>query len=403
VKSFSYGAPTELIFGAGSSSQAGAEVVRLGGTRVLLVTDSGLAGAGVADVVVESLDSQAGLTFCGVWAEVPQDPTFNDVEALVARVRADEVDTVVSLGSGSVLAAGRSAAVCAPSDLSVRDIARRGADGMAPLLSICLPTTAGSGGEVSRQATLADDETGEKSGVRGWPAAARLAILDPELLVSVPRSQAVASGIDAMTHALEAYWSRRATVLTDALARPSFSILFNDLLPSIEKRDTETLGRMLVASTMANLACGNAGLGLVHGLNKGVTGLAHRTGYPSHSYGMLHGVLLPWVVEFNIPACSPKLADLAADIGVHDPTTESPEEGAGRFLEAMTRWLTTLGAPSALDWPDCTDDDLDFIAKDTAGRAMWKDNPRQATEDELKALMRASLTDWTTNDWSTRA
>lgn len=397
---FRYAAPTELVYGAGSRSQLGKEIGRLGGTRALVVTDAGLARAGVADQVASCVQGAGtGVALTGVWADIPQDPTFSDVEDLVARIRADRVDTVVSVGSGSVLAAGRSAGVCAAGDAPVRTVAKSGPQA-TPLLNICVPTTAGSGGEVSRQATLTDDETGEKSGVRGWQVAARLAILDPELLVSVPRSQAVASGIDAMTHALEAFWSRRATALTDALARPSFAVLFTKLRASIETRDVDVLGELLVASTMANLACGNAGLGLVHGLNKGVTGLAHRTGYQSVAYGMLHGILLPWVVEFNIPSATTRLAALARDIDVVPDADASDEEAARRLLAAMVEWLDALDAPSRLPWPECTPDDLEFIAKDTAGRAMWQDNPRTATEEELKDLIRASMTDWKAHDWS---
>lgn len=397
---FRYGGPTELIYGPGSRSTLGAEVARLGGSRVLIVTDRGLAGVGVADEVASYVESSSNeVTLTGTWADVPQDPTFSDVEKLVAQIRKHRVDTVVSLGSGSVLAAGRSAGVCAPDERSVSEIAKAG-PGARPLLNICIPTTAGSGGEVSRQATLTNDATGEKNGVRGWEVAARLAVLDPELLVSVPRGQAVASGIDAMTHALEAFWSRRATVITDALARPSFAVLFTKLTESIESRDVGVLGEMLVASTMANLACGSAGLGLVHGLNKGVTGLAHKTGYESVSYGMLHGILLPWVVEYNIPSAAARLATLARDIDAA-PEGSDDETAARSLLDTMVQWLDSLGAPRALPWPQCTEEDLDFIAKDTAGRAMWQDNPRTATEDELKDLIRKSLNDWKTNDWST--
>jgi alcohol dehydrogenase class IV len=396
MSSFRYASPTELVYGIGTSTRAGEEIARLGGTKAILVTDAGLARAGVPDRITATL----GVEWCGVWDSVPQDPTYTDVEKLVAEVRRVGADTVVSLGSGSVLAAGRSAAVCATSDRSVAEIARLGADGEGALLNVCVPTTAGSGGEVSRQATLTDDTTGEKSGVRGWPVAARLAILDPELLVSVPRGQAIASGIDAMVHALEAYWSSRATLITDSLARASFRILMNDLLPSIESRDVDTLGRMLVASTMANLACGNAGLGLVHGLNKGITGLAHTTGYPSHSYGMLHAVLLPWVIEFNTATSASRLADLASDLGVHSPKEESAAQGAKHLLSAMVDWLTALDAPDSLNWPDYTSEDLDFIVDDTAGRAMWKDNPRKASKDELREIIVKSISGWRTLDWS---
>lgn len=397
MKPFRYGAPTELVYAPGARRRVGSEIAQLGGARVVLVTDRGLADAGAADELAGHLVAD-GVELVDIWTAVPQDPTFADVEALVERVRAGRVDTVVSLGSGSVLAAGRSAGVCAPDDRPVRTIAKAGPS-VAPLLNVCIPTTAGSGGEVSRQATLTDDETGEKSGVRGWPVAARLALLDPELLVSVPRGQAVASGIDAMLHALEAFWSRRATLLTDALARPAFSVLFTKLRESIETRDVDVLGDMLVASTMANLACGNAGLGLVHGLNKGITGIAHKRDYPRVSYGMLHAILLPWVVEFNVPAATEKLATLARDVGV--ATAAADERTAANSLNAaLVRWLLDLDAPRALPWSQCTPDDVDFIVKDTAGRAMWQDNPRRATEEELADLVRKSLTDWSELEWS---
>lgn len=397
MKSFRYAAPTELIYAPGSRRSVGTEVAQLGGSRAMIVTDRGLADVGVADELAQHVAAD-GVELVATWHDVPQDPTFVDIDELVARARATRVDTIVSLGSGSVLAAGRSAAVCAPDERSVRAIAKDGPD-RSPLLSVCVPTTAGSGGEVSRQATLTDDQTGEKSGIRGWPVAARLAILDPELLVSVPRAQAVASGIDAMLHALEAYWSRRATVLTDALARPAFAVLFTRLIESIETRDVDVLGELLVASTMANLACGNAGLGLVHGLNKGVTGLAHKQGYTAVPYGLLHAILLPWVMDFNLPAAAAKLATLARDVRMAD-AADDDAAAAVKLNTAIAAWLVELDAPRSLPWPTCTDEDVDFIVKDTAGRAMWKDNARTATEDELTDLVRKSLTDWSTVDWS---
>jgi alcohol dehydrogenase len=397
VQPFRYGAPTELVYGAGSRRRTGAEISQLGGSRAILVTDRGLAGVGIVDELAQYIGVD-GVALVDTWIDVPQDPTFADVEALVDRIRTLRADTVVSLGSGSVLAAGRSAGVCAPDERPVRVVATSGPTG-TPLLNVCIPTTAGSGGEVSRQATLTDDETGEKSGVRGWQAAARLALLDPELLVSVPRGQAVASGIDAMLHALEASWSGRATVLTDSLARPSFSTLFTKLEQSIETRDVDVLGEMLVASTMANLACGNAGLGLVHGLNKGITGLAHKKHYEVVPYGMLHAVLLPWIVDFNIPSAAGKLATLARDVGVAE-AGEDDASAAAALNMAIRDWLVDLGAPRALPWETCTEEDIEFIVKDTAGRPMWKDNARLATEEELAELVRKSLTDWSATDWS---
>jgi alcohol dehydrogenase class IV len=382
-------ASTELVHGPGSLGRLGGEVERLGGTRVLLVSDQGLGRAGVAGRVADQL-TDAGLPLeCHL--DVPLDPTFDDVDLVVAAARRHRADTVVSVGSGSVLAAGRAAAVAATHDGPSAELGGVDRAARPPLLSICIPTTAGSGGEVSRQATITDP-SGHKSGIQGRSVAARLAILDAELLLSVPRRQAVASGMDALTHALEAYVSRRATPLTDALALSCFETIFRDLPAAVAEPRVEVLDRLLLASTMANLACGNAGLGLVHGLNKGITYLFHTGRYPILSYGDLHSVLLPWVNRFNAPAAPERYARLARLMGVEGGLDDlaAAEEGTRR-LEA---WLAALGAPRRLPWSDCPPDDLDLVVGDVHGRAMARDNPRASSADDLRPLVASSIAGW---------
>jgi alcohol dehydrogenase class IV len=384
-----YASPTELLHGPGSLAKLADEVRRLGGTKVVIVSDPGLSGAGVTGRVEAPL-REAGIPHA-CYYEVPTDPTFEDVDRIVGLIRADGADTVVSLGGGSALAAGRSAAVAATHGGSSRALAGIDKATERPLLSICIPTTAGSGGEVSRQATLTED-SGHKSGIQGWSVAARLAVLDAELLVSVPRRQAVASGVDALTHALEAYVSRRATPLTDALALSSFETLFNDLPTSIESRQVDVLDRVLLASSVANIACGNAGLGLVHGLNKGITYLFHTGRYATVSYGDLHAVLLPWVLAFNLPAAPARFATLARLMGVS--SSGSDEQVARAGIDRLKDWLAALDAPRRLPWEDCPPEDLDLAVNDVVGRAMANDNPRESTADDLRAIVRDCIRGW---------
>jgi alcohol dehydrogenase class IV len=384
-----YAAPTELVYGPGSIARLGAEVRRLGGRRVTLLSDAGLARAGLVERAAGSLRA-SGIPFATDF-DVPVDPTFDDVDRLVEVVRDHGSDTVVSFGSGSVMAAGRSAAIAATHEGP--SVALAGVDKatMPPLLSICVPTTAGSGGEVSRQATITDPE-GHKSGIQGWAVAARLAILDAELLLSVPRRQAVASGVDALVHALEAYVSRRHTPLTDALALPSFEVLYRDLPAAVEQPTVKLLDGLLLASTMANLACGNAGLGLIHGLNKGITYLFHTGRYPTLSYGDLHSVLMPWVNAYNVPAAPERFAILARLMGV--PAGVPDREAAERSVELIRDWLAGLGAPRRLPWDDCPPEDLDVIVTDVDGRQMAKDNPRESSAEDLRRLVRSSIAGW---------
>lgn len=387
-----FGAPTEILHGPGSLGRIGAQVERLGGRRVLLVSDRGLVRAGIAGTVAGQLD-RAGIPLDS-YLDVPVDPTFDDVDALVAAVRAHRADTVVAAGSGSVLAAGRAAAVAAPHDRPSVELAGANRATRPPLLSICVPTTAGSGGEVSRQATITDP-SGHKSGISGWAVAARLAILDPELLRSVPRRQAVASGVDALTHALEAYVSRRATPLTDALALPSFETIFRDLPVAAaggSEPEEEVLDRLLLASAMANLACGNAGLGLVHGLNKGITYLFHARGYPSVSYGDLHAVLLPWVNAFNAEAAPARYAILARLMGVPAGLDDAAAATAG--VERLQEWLAALNAPRRLPWDDCPPEDLEVVVGDVLGRTMATDNPRESSAEQLREIVAKCIVGW---------
>jgi alcohol dehydrogenase class IV len=386
-----YDGPTELLSGPGSLAGLPEEMRRLSGSRAIVVSDAGLAKAGIVERIERGLGDASLLGTS--YLDVPAGPTFADVDAVVARIRAENIDTVVSVGSGSVLAVGRSAALVATHDASSsRSLAGVNKSSRPPLLSICVPTTAGSGGEVSRQATLTDDE-GHKAGIQGRDVAARLAILDAELLLTVPRRQAVDSGIDALTHALEAYVSRRASPLTDALALSAFGTIF-DLLPAaLTDREVTAWDRLLLASTMANLACGNAGLGLVHGLNKGITYLFHTGRYAAVPYGELHAVLLPWVVRFNLPAAPQRFATLARAMGVDGEGSDEAIAEAG--VDRLASWMAGLGAPRRLPWTDVPPaDDLDVIATDVLGRAMARDNPRDSTAEDLNLIVRQSVAGW---------
>jgi alcohol dehydrogenase class IV len=222
--------------------------------------------------------------------------------------------------------------------------------------------------------------------------AGRLAILDAELLVSVPRRQAVASGVDALVHALEAYVSRRHSPLTDALALSSFETIYRDLPRAIANPSVELYDGLLLSSTMANLACGNAGLGLIHGLNKGITYLFHTGRYNTLSYGDLHSVLMPFVNAFNVPAATGRFAVLARLMGV--PADVPDAVAAEQSVELMQDWLAGMGAPRKLPWDDCPPEDLDMIVGDVHGRIMAKDNPRESTADDLRRMVVDSIAGW---------
>lgn len=370
--------PTQVVFGTGISKRTGPIARDMGATRVFAVTDPGVAKAGVLEPALASIRG-AGLAL-RLYDRAPLDPTLADAAAIAAEATAFGADLVVAAGGGSGLCCGRSAAVamtngdlhgCTGHDKYAHD----------PVPVIAIPTTAGSGSEVSKHVTLSDERTGRKTGIDGYTNAPKVALLDPDLVQGVPRQVAIASGIDAFLHALEAYLSTRATALTDAIALDAFARIWT-LLPRALAGDARAKGDMLFASSMANVACGNAGLTLVHAMNGGVTYCFKARGHQPVAYGMIHGALMPPILRFFVPAARERLARLAGIVG-------EPSGDADGVVERIVSWARDVGAPPALPWGRIPDADIDLIVDETLERQ--RPSPRQPTREEARAIVLEAL------------
>jgi alcohol dehydrogenase class IV len=360
-----------------------------------VVTDPGIVACGVAERVVAALRS-AGLE-PAVFDQVAHMATTAAAEAGAAAARAHRADAVVGVGGGSALAVARGVAILMAEGGDVASNAGRPARS-APLFSV--PTTAGSGSEVSPSAPLLDRARGAKITLSGPGTFSRVAVLDPDLLASLPARQAALSGVDALTHGIEAYLTNLATPITDALAIAAVELLGADLRAAVAG-DGDARARCLVASTMANQACGNAKLGLVHGLARNIQTLFEVP------YGVTIGVLLVPVMEFNRPAALGRFARLAGALG------EPPGADEGRSTAAVTRvkrLLADIGIPRRFEAVDRsriaemarmvfarhTSAQLDraaLAAVDVSGFAP-SPNLRRATFDDIVALYEASLAGW---------
>jgi len=370
--------PTQVVFGEGVSRQAGPIAKGLGAQRVFAVTDAGVAKAGILDPAFASV-REAGLALA-VFDQAPLDPTLDDAQRIGEAARSFGTDLVIAAGGGSGLCSGRSAAVAATNgDLHACTGHEKYANDPLPVIAI--PTTAGSGSEVSKHLTLTDERTGRKTGIDGYTNAPRVALLDPTLVQGVPRQVAVASGIDAFLHALEAYLSTRATPLTDAIALDAFERIWR-LLPRALAGDARAKGDMLFASSMANVACGNAGLTLVHAMNGGVTYCFKARGHAPVAYGMIHGALMPPILRFFVPAASDRFARLGPIVGVAsgDPAA---------VVERIVDWARACGAPPKLPWGRIPDADVDLIVEETLARR--RPSPRQPTREEARAIVLEAL------------
>jgi len=330
-----FSCPTRIVHGIGSvAERLGSEVRTLGSQRVVIVTDPGIVKAGLLEPVIGALD-EAGVQHL-VYDRIGHDARVGVVDDGAKLCRDEKADLVVVIGGGSALAAGKAVAAIATNGGSLGDHQGPAKLSIEPLPVIAIPTTAGSGSEVSAAVPYYDENRGRKTGTQSHFFYPKVAILDATLLKTLPFRQAVLSGVDALTHAMEAYLTVRATPITDALALAAIQMLGGNLRTAATTTDLEAKDQALLGSTMANLACGNAKLGLAHLLNRPVNSL-----FPEVPYGESIGILLVPVMSFNLPASIDRFATMAQMMG-ESPEHKTTRELADRCIAALKQLLADL-------------------------------------------------------------
>ena len=327
--------PTRLVHGPGALGRIADLARGLGVTRPLVVSDPAIAATAFYQAALATLRA-AGLdvaTFegCGI------DARLSHVDSEAERVRTEGRDGVIAIGGGSVICTAKGIAIVAPNGRSFADMTGVANFRNKALPMIMAPTTAGSGSEVS-QFTLVKDEATHRKLVGGGPLSfPDVAILDPVTLATLPQRAAAGSAVDALTHAVEALFSSLATPLTDALALEAIRLQAASMRRSILSDDEKARADNLLASSMANMACGNARLGLAHTLSlplEAILDLPHTIGV---------GVLIPRVVAFNAPVAPEKTRALARALGV---TAADDLRGTVEAIrDALFRLFEDVGAP----------------------------------------------------------
>lgn len=286
LKTFSV--PTEIIAGLGIMDELPDRLTALRIRNPALVCDEGLQRAGLLDPVLERLTARVAATI-----SVTPDPSIADAEHASRLARAAGVDGVLAVGGGSGLAVGKAVAARLTNPVPLLTLAggNRAQNRAAPVLAI--PTTAGSGSEVSSVFVLRDPAQASAVVFQANHYAPRVAMLDGNFLRSLPRDPMLYAALDALSHCLESLWSRGASTFTNALAANAARHIHLVLPRAVDDRDLQAMQTLLETSSMANLACGNSGLALVHALS-----LASSVRLP---HGYQNGVLLPAVAAFNRP------------------------------------------------------------------------------------------------------
>lgn len=334
-------APTKIVHGVGAVRQLPVEAKALGISRALIVTDRGVRGVGLVDEPVKLLED-AGIPVT-VFDEVEQDPGSRTVERAVQQLKEFGADGVISIGGGSPIVAGKGIAMMGNNPGSIIDY--EGWD-QAPNLSLPLiacPTTAGTGSEVSQMVPIVHEEHQHKMGLGGPKYFPRTAILDPLLVAKLPTRQAALTGIDGLAHGIEAYFTTLTTPITDALALAGIKLIAANLRQAALTDDLAAKEACLVGSSLTNLACGNAKLGLTHAITHPLSGL----------WAMPHAVaitiMLPYIMEFNMPAAVGRFADIAIALGA-EPSGDA-RSLAHQSVAELRRLIADLGLPDRLTDP----------------------------------------------------
>ena len=374
---------TRVVFGAGCLERLGEVVRENGGTRALLVTDPGVAAAGHADRGVRSLEASG--VAVAVFDDVTANPTTGDVDRGLAVARRHDADFLVGLGGGSSMDVAKGVNFVLSCGGRMADYAGIGR-ATGPLRpSVGVPTTAGTGSEAQSFALIADADTHRKMACGDRRAAFRAALLDPDLLATVPRSVAAAVGIDAVSHALETAVTKPRSELSDLFGRRAWVLLSGHLANSLSPDATDAdRAAMLLGSHLAGAAIELSMLGAAHALANPVTAAFGTT------HGHAVGVMLPHVIRHNAadPAARTVYADRAAAAGLcaaDDPAA------ADTLAACVTRLLRSAGVPTTLGEHGVTADRLPALAAEAADQWTATFNPVPVTAEDLEGLYRCAM------------
>ncbi|HBA87035.1 MAG TPA: alcohol dehydrogenase [Geobacter sp.] len=367
----------EIVFGRGMLSQVGCCARRLGGRKIFLVSDQGLFEAGWVDQVMKSL-LQAGLEFV-YFDQVSINPKDHEVEEGAREYLRHGADVIVGLGGGSAMDAAKGIAILSANGGRIRDF--EGTDRIVrplPPMVLC-PTTCGTGSDVSQFAIISDTEKRCKLTIMSRCVAPNISLTDPDTLKTLPEEYICTTATDALSHALEAFFSIAATTLTDVHAVKAIRLLKGNLVEAVHEQTPDAMENLSRASLHAGMAFSNSLLGIVHAL-------AHPIGgFYNANHGSINAVLLPEVIRYDLPVVTEKLPELAWGLGCKGADDEKVvAEVVQGEVDAL---LEACGAPRSLRSLGVQREDLPKLARNALEDACLITSPRQADFNDLLGIL----------------
>ncbi|QBF81831.1 L-threonine dehydrogenase [Shewanella maritima] len=375
--------PSVNILGQDSVNEAINDIKALGFAKALIVTDKPLVDIGLVANVVDKLQTQGieSVIFDGV----QPNPTTGNVNAGLELLNTNKCDFVISLGGGSPHDCAKGIALVATNGGEIKDYEGVDVSSKPQLPLVAINTTAGTASEMTRFCIITDEERHIKMAIVDKNTTPILSVNDPELMLEKPKALTAATGMDALTHAVEAYVSIAANPITDACAIKAIELIQANLVNAVNKGDDiNAREQMAYAQFLAGMAFNNASLGYVHAM-------AHQLGgFYDLPHGVCNAVLLPHVQEYNAQVVPARLKDVAIAMG-QNVAGLTDEQGAQAAIEAIRTLSAAVSIPANLTELGVKAEDIPTLADNALKDACGLTNPKQATHEEICAIFTAAL------------
>jgi alcohol dehydrogenase class IV len=379
-----FNVPSTIIIAAGASQQLAAQAARLGGRRALLVTDATMVGSGLAKRCADQL--AAANIPATVFSGVKPDPTDENVRDGLKLLRQDNCDLVVGLGGGSPMDAAKVIAVAATNDAPLREFAGYHRIARAGLPLVLIPTTAGTGSEVTKVAVITDTGRDVKMMMLDVHLLAKVALVDFELSLTMPASLTAHVGVDTLTHGIEAYVSRKANALTDPLAEQCIRLTAANLFTAwAEPNHRPAREAMMLAACLGGMAFANSSVCLVHGMSRPIGAIFHL------AHGLSNALLLPEITRWSLRGAVARYAQVARWVGA--APADAPDESAAASLpDYLERLNARLGIGRLRDFiktdQGAFEEKLPAMAEAALASGSPQNNPVVPSADGMVALYR---------------
>ncbi|MDO4177419.1 MAG: iron-containing alcohol dehydrogenase [Bacillota bacterium] len=376
--SFEFSLPTTIKFGEGVSLTVADEVKALGNKKPMIVTDKGLIAAGVVEKITKALD-EGGVEYT-IFDGIEPNPRDTTVQKAYEQAKVDGNDSMIAIGGGSSMDTAKAVGVLMTNGGVVNDY--EGLDMFEyPICDlIAIPTTCGTGSEVTFWSVITDTKRHFKMSLGSPKCAAKVALVDPDMVASLPPSIIAATGMDALSHAVEGYTCKLAEPITDACGIYAIKLIGDNIRDAVYTDSKEAKGNMLLGSLIAGICFGNSDIAGIHCMGEALGGLYDT------AHGVTMALLLPYVTEYNYVADFDKYANIAEALG-ENITGLPKRDAAAKAVDALHKLCTDLCIPTMKEI-GAKEEDLDELAQRASVNVSVDSNPRKATKEDFLEIFK---------------